>query len=87
MTGVKDLQKRVEVLRELRHWLVVITLARVDKFCLVIVAMCGLRTDYRSGEKKFVLQKDFVYNLKILPFVVMPFLTTNHFFFDCFQTT
>ena len=39
ITGVEDLPERVEILRE--------------KFCLVIVEMCGLRTDYHSGTKNY----------------------------------
>ena len=55
MTDVEDLLKQVEVLREFGIGPVLINLGRVDKFCPVIVEMCGLRTDCHSGTKNYKL--------------------------------
>ena len=52
MTVVEGLPKRVEMLREFGIRPVLI---KIDEFCPVIVEMCGLRTDYYSGTKKYKL--------------------------------
>ena len=55
LTGVEDLPKQVEMLREFGMWPVLLIFAHVNKFCPVIVEMCGLRTDYHSGMKIYKL--------------------------------
>ena len=52
MPRFDDLQRRVEVLRKLGNWSVLINF--VGKNSPVTVAMCGLSTDYHSGTKNCI---------------------------------